>query len=213
MIFRAERGMTVLPLDTMFPSLQPVEIDIGCGKGGFLLARAQAHPEVNLIGIERMLKRVRKVDGKLLRSGLSNVRLLREECMHAVSTMFPSASVQTAYLFFSDPWPKRRHHRRRLVSEPFVDALSSALKSGGHVHVMTDHLEYFEMIRGMFSKHLSYIPVAFPDFPMEERTDFERVFEKEKKPIGRCSFRRSDRSLDVLPVAPPGTATSQPNQS
>lgn len=192
-VFRVERGMKVLPLDTMFPVHQPVEIDIGCGKGGFLLARAQAHPEINLIGIERMLKRIRKVDGKLLRSGFQNVRLLREECLHAVSTLLPASSVQTAYVFFSDPWPKRRHQRRRLVTPAFVDALSTALTSGGHAHIMTDHLEYFEIIRGIFSSHPCFAPVAFPEFPREERTDFEKVFEADNKPIGRCSFTRLAR--------------------
>ena len=190
-VFLPETGMHALPLDSMFASLQPVEIDIGCGKGGFLLARAKAHPDTNFIGIERMLKRVRKVDSKILRAGLTNVRLLRQECMHAVRNMLPEQSIRTAYIFFSDPWPKRRHNTRRLFSGPFLDALATAVQRDGMVHVMTDHLEYFQIIQNLFTKNTRFEPVQFPVFPESERTDFEKVFEKLNRPIGRGSYRKT----------------------
>lgn len=190
-IFLPEDGMQVIPLDTMFAVAQPVEIDIGCGKGGFLLARAKAHPETNFIGIERMLKRVRKVDDKIIRAGLTNVRLLRLECNHAVRNMLPEQSIRVAYIFFPDPWPKRRHHQRRLLSTSFLDALAGTLTPNGLVHIKTDHMEYFEAIQKVFTLHPRFEPVPFPEFPEGERTDFEKVFEKLNRSIGKGSFRKT----------------------
>lgn len=190
-IFLPESGLKTLPLSVMFTAPQPVEIDLGCGKGGFLLARAKAHPDTNFLGVDRLLKRIRKVDSKIARAGLTNVRLLRLECAHAVRNMLPGESIRAAYVFFPDPWPKRRHQPRRLLSEPFVESLSLTLTPGGMVHIMTDHLEYFEIIRGIFSRHTRFEPVPFPEFPEEERTDFEKVFEKLNRPIGRGSFRKT----------------------
>lgn len=189
-VFFPETGTQLLPFSAMFAVPQPVELDLGCGKGGFLLARARAHPEINFVGVERMLKRVRKVDSKIKAAGLTNVRLLRVECMHAVRNMLPEESITTAYIFFPDPWPKRRHQTRRLISTAFVEALCASLTPGGTVHIMTDHLEYFEAARSVFARHSRFSTTPFPAFPEEERTDFEKVFTKMKRQIGRCSFRK-----------------------
>ncbi len=191
-VYIPESGAQLLPLADMFSTRQPVEMDIGCGKGGFLLARARAHPEINFIGLERMMKRIRKVDSKIRAASLANIKLLRLECMHAVRHMLPEESVNAAYVFFPDPWPKRRHQQRRLLSAPFADALCTALIRGGIVCIMTDHLEYFEAARRVFEGHPGFRAVPFPAFPKEERTDFEKVFEKKNCPIGRCAFRKLD---------------------
>jgi len=176
-------------LDAVFPRTAPVEVDLGCGKGRFLLARAAAHPETNFLGIDRMLRRIRKIDNRAQRRRLSNIRLLRIEGYYAVSYLIPADSISTYYIFFPDPWPKKRHHENRIFNPRFVDALERTLVRGGVVHIATDHLPYFEEIAAIMrrDRRFAEIPALVPE--AEERTDFE-LWYQDKKPIGRCSFTR-----------------------
>lgn len=179
-----------MPLDVIFPGTGPLEVDLGCGKGRFLLARAAAYPEVRFLGIDRMLKRIRKIDNKAQRRRLANIRLLRMEGYYAVSYLLPADTISTYYIFFPDPWPKKRHHENRIFNPRFVDAVHRTLKTGGVLHIATDHLPYFDDIASIlradarFREITPFIPSA------EERTDFE-LWYLDKKPIGRCSFTKA----------------------
>lgn len=185
-----ENWLEPLPLSRFFSDPdRPIEVDVGCGKGRFLLARAQRFPETNFLGIERLLGRLRKVDRKLLRAGLTNVRLLRMEAYYATTYLLPADAISAYYIFFPDPWPKARHHDHRLFNPAYLDALARSLRPGGLVHVATDHLPYFEEIHAILRADPRFEEVA-PFEPTEaERTDFELLF-LGQKPIGRCSFRR-----------------------
>lgn len=179
-----------LPLARAFARPAPIEVDLGFGKGRFLLARAKDHPDVNFLGIDRMLERVRKVDNRARRADLANVRLLRIEGYYAVTYLIPPASIATYYIFHPDPWPKKRHHENRLFNPRFVDALHRTLRPGGCVHVATDHLPYFEVIHDILRGDARFEETA-PFVPAEhERTDFE-LWYLDKGPIGRCSFRKN----------------------
>lgn len=185
-----ENWLEPLPLSQFFSDPdRPIEVDVGCGKGRFLLARAQRFPETNFLGIERLLGRLRKVDRKLLRAGLTNVRLLRMEAYYATTYLLPSDAISAYYIFFPDPWPKARHHDHRLFNPAYLDALARTLRPGGLVHVATDHFPYFEEIHAILRADPRFEEVT-PFEPTEaERTDFELLF-LGQKPIGRCSFRR-----------------------
>jgi len=184
-----DHWLVPLPVQSYFPRRQPLEIDLGCGKGRFLLARAQAHPAVNFLGIDRMLRRIRKVDRKIVRRGLPNVRLLRVEAYYATLYLIPAAAVRCYYIFFPDPWPKSRHHKHRLFNPPFLDALDRTLVPGGQVHVATDHQPYFEEIAHILTsdeRFTTTIPVSLPE---EQRTDFELIF-RGKTEIHRCAVEK-----------------------
>lgn len=167
---------------------RPLEIDIGCGKGGFLLWAAAMHPATNYLGIERQLVRLRKVDKKIQTRQLTNARLLRIEAGYFVSKLIPSQSVNAYYIFFPDPWPKRRHQANRLFQPAFIADLHRTLKPGGVVNVATDDLDYFAQIQKVMGESGRFREDVADCLPVEAQTEFEKIFLAQGKPIGRAKF-------------------------
>lgn len=201
-IITPESWTQELPWDACFPRRAPLDIDVGCGKGRFLLARSQANPARNFLGIDRRLQRLRKVDKKIQHNNVDNIRLLRIEAAYAAGFLFPPLSVDTFTVFFPDPWPKRRHYQRRLFSSSFLDALIRTLKPGGLLHVATDHLPYFEAIQALFRDDSRFVETDSFVPSDAERTEFERLFTAQKADIGRASFRKTDPTPASPDAAP-----------
>lgn len=175
------------PLDfaEIFGRAAPLEIDLGCGDGAFLTAMAQRHPARNFLGIERLLGRVRTTCRRVEIAGLENVRVLRVDSTFAVRVLIPRAAVSAFHILFADPWPKRRHWRRRLIQPDFLDTLSGALAPGGELRVKTDDAPYFEHIRAVLGKCRTLRGAAWPQDPREPLTDFEKRFVALGLPIHR----------------------------
>ncbi len=170
---------------------RPLEVDLGCGDGSFLIGMAQEFPERDFLGVERLLGRVKKVCKKITRRELENARVLRLESRYTVEWLLPEASVSRLHLLCPDPWPKLRHHRRRLVQLDFLEAVRKALVPGGEFLFMTDHEEYF---------HWAVEKVeAFGKFEILEwtedsffypKTDFQVQWEAEGKSMWRLRGRK-----------------------
>jgi tRNA (guanine-N7-)-methyltransferase len=173
----------------LFPARQPFHVDVGCGKGRFLLERARTHPEVNFLGIDRMLRRIRKIDRKAVRQQLFNIRLLRLDAYYTIAFLMPARCVQTYYIFFPDPWPKKKHHDNRLFDPAFLDALDRTLLTDGCFHFATDHLPYFHEVCEIVQQDPRFTRIETFEPTDAERSDFELMFKE--KPIGRASYRRS----------------------
>ncbi len=165
---------------------RPLEMDLGCGDGSFLINLAKHHPERDFIGVERLLGRCKKVSKKILRNGLENARILRLDSKYVVEWLLPEASVSRIHLLCPDPWPKGRHHRRRLMQVPFLTAVKAALEPGGEFLFMTDHEEYFE-----YACEKVHDSGLFKILPWEEdsffypKTDFQIQWEAEGKSMHR----------------------------
>lgn len=177
-----------LELDQYFSTQAPLELDIGCGKGKFLVARAQNNPGTNFFGTDRLLSRLQIIEKKVRKYDMHNVKLLNIENSHAIKYLFPQDSVTTAYVFFPDPWPKRRHHRRRLFSAAFINSLHNIIRLGGKIHIATDHLEYYAYIYKLIKNSTQFEETDLFVPEENERTNFETLFMSQNKPIGRCSF-------------------------
>ena len=176
-------------LEELFPQSQKLEVELGAGDGSFLIAYAEAHPELNLIGVERLLGRLRKIDRKAHRAALENIRLLRLEAAYFVQYLLPCESVSAFHIYFSDPWPKRRHWTNRLINESFTELLRRALVTGGVVHLRTDDEPYFTHMLEVFAKNTNFIKVATPPQLLAVETDFERGFRQRGVSTRHASYQ------------------------
>lgn len=170
---------------------KPLEIDLGCGDGSFLVDLAREHPERDFMGVERLLGRCKKVGKKITRAGLENARILRLDSKYVVEWLLPAESVSRIHLLCPDPWPKVRHHRRRLVQVPFLTAVKAALEPGGEFLFMTDHEGYFEHAceRIRESNLFEILPWAEDTF-FYPKTDFQNQWEAEGKVMHRIRCRK-----------------------
>jgi tRNA (guanine-N7-)-methyltransferase len=177
----------------VFPKRQPIEVDLGCGDGSLLLHWAAKFPDRNWLGVERLKGRVLKLERKAPRLGIAgNLRALRIESAYAVEWLFPPASIAAYHIYFPDPWPKKRHYKRRLIQPAFVAALARTLETGGFVNLATDHAEYFADMLPCFDANGNFerVEPLTPATP-EEMTDFERDFAVEGRPIHRARYRKA----------------------
>ena len=172
----------------LFGNDHPVEMEIGIGKGTFLLEQAKARPEVNFFGIEWANWFYRYSCDRLRRAGCVNARAVRAEAMFFLREFVGDASLSVLHVYFPDPWPKKRHHKRRLVQQPFMQQVQRILAPGGRLQVVTDHGGYFEeniepAIRG---SGLTIVEYNRPGSAGEGEfvgTNFERKYQREGRPI------------------------------
>ncbi len=170
---------------------RPLEIDLGCGDGSFLLAMAEHHADRDFLGVERLLGRVRKVCRKISRRGLDNARVLRLDSRYVIEWLLPPDSVSRIHLLCPDPWPKARHHRRRLIQVDFLQAVRKALIPGGEFLFMTDHPEYHEWALEKFAEFGGFEILEWQeDSFFYPKTDFQVQWESEGKSMRRVRGRK-----------------------
>src|SRR5213592_3593811 len=153
----------VVPLDfeKIFGRTAPLQVDLGCGDGSFLAALAAQTPQKNFLGIERLVGRVRTAVRKAAR--LENVSVLQLETSYAIRYLLPARSVEVFHLLFPDPWPKRRHASRRIVTDGFLESLHRGLVPGGTLQIATDQFDYFTQIERLAAASRHFQPL--PEFP------------------------------------------------
>ena len=195
-----------------FATPGPFELEIGCGKGGFLLHRARSHPHLRLLGIEWANKYFRYCADRMARWGVGNVRVMRTDAGPFVMRNLPDDCLSALHLYHPDPWPKKRHHKRRLVQTEFVEAVARRLRAGGRWYLQTDHAEYFEQMTLLLDPHTAFsrLDAATPDCmppPIEDEsltdaepaapavtpwvgTNFETKYRREGREIYRAVYQR-----------------------
>ena len=175
-----------LELEKIFGRKAPVHVDLGCGDGSFLCALAQRMPHKDFLGIERLLTRIRASARKA--STLDNVRLLRIESSYAVRYLLPVGSIERFYLLFPDPWPKRRHHRRRIMRPDFLKSIHAALQRDGGFYIATDDADYFDLINEMAQSHDGFATSnGAVDLPLSR---FGRLFQQKGATIHSLELRK-----------------------
>lgn len=188
-----ERGLP-RPLDwgVVFGVDHPVEIEIGSGKGTFLVEAARARPGTSFLSIEWAHPYAERVRERMRRHDLRNVRVVRADAARFLADHVPPASVAVLHVYFPDPWPKKRHHKRRLMTGPFAETAVRALAPAGEIRFVTDHAEYFAEASGHLAAEPGLEPAPFPE-GLTSLTNYERKYHAEGRPIHRARFLRALR--------------------
>jgi tRNA (guanine-N7-)-methyltransferase len=182
----------VEPLDLagLFPQAHRLEVELGCGDASFLAEYARRHPDVNFLGVERLLGRIQKLDRKGRRAGLTNLRGVRIESAYFLQYLLPPQSAAALHIYFPDPWPKKKHHRHRLINAAFPGLARRALGPGGVVYLRTDDRDYFAQMTEVFTADREFAPVATPTGLAEVLTDFEKDFNARGIPTLSAAYQR-----------------------
>ena len=191
LIYRPTSILDRLPLDELFPNAQPLEVELGAGDGSFLAAYAEAQLKRNFLGVERLLGRLRKIERKARRAGLTNLRLVRIEANYLTQYLLPRESVHAMHIYFPDPWPKRRHWKNRLIDSGFTEVLRRALVPGGMVFLRTDDAPYFEQMLNSFAANPAFERCETPQELLAIKTDFERGFHQRGVATLHAAYRKN----------------------
>ena len=178
-----------LALTELFSQPQPLEVELGCGDASFLVEYARLHPEINFIGVERLLGRIQKLDRKGLRLGLKNLRGVRIESAYFLQYLLPRHCAAALHIYFPDPWPKKKHRKHRLINERFPTLAETVLHAGGTVYLRTDDVDYFQQMQEVFAAATQFHAVETPNSLAEVTTDFERLFNSQGIPTQRAAYR------------------------
>ena len=172
------------------------ELEIGSAKGTFLLQQGELEPEVNFLGVEYAGEFYRYAADRVRRRGLANVRLLYADAVEFIRAWMPDAIVATIHLYFSDPWPKARHHKRRVVQLATLAEFHRILVPGGDLRLVTDHddlwawyLEHETQVRHLFARE-GFAPPASAGEGEVVGTNWERKLRREGKPFHAMVLRR-----------------------
>jgi tRNA (guanine-N7-)-methyltransferase len=190
-------GEPASPFDwrTIFGNDRPVEIEVGCGKGLFLLTAALARPDVNFLGIEIVRKYQLFTATRMAKRSLTNVRVCCADARVLLGERVPAASVQAVHVYFPDPWWKKRHHKRRVFTADFVASIERVLAPGGRLSAATDVESYFHVMADLVRARpgLSELPAPEPDAPANDLgylTNFERKARLVGKQVNRIAAER-----------------------
>ncbi len=181
----------------IFGNANPVVCEIGSGKGRFLISSASTNPELNYLGIERAVKYHHLIRQRVERQGLTNVRLLNTDADHFVGSYIPELSVHHYFILFPDPWPKKRHRKRRLITENFLEQLLPTLAPGGSIHYKTDYLDYFEQMLSVSRARPDLVELqcrtisAKQADPEAADTNFERKYLLLGRPIYVADYQKT----------------------
>ena len=179
----------------IFGNDHPIELELGIGKGRFLIQQAESRPGVNFIGVEWASRYYRLVAERAARRALANFRVLRDDAGHFVRDNVVDASVNVLHVYFPDPWPKAKHNRRRLIQPPFAAEAARILIDGGLVKLATDHEDYAAQMEQVFLNAPDFKPTlrAVGDDAPEGVTNWEVKFRAEGRTMHKFEFARALR--------------------
>ena len=185
-----ETGFFRLDFSQLFGNKNRVVVEIGSGKGRFLIASAIEQPDVNFIGIEKSLHYHRVIRERVEKRDLRNVRLINHDAFLVLREMFTDNSISEMHIYFPDPWPRKREQKRRIIRAEVLAEIGRVLVDGGTGVYVTDHREYFEAAAPLIARFFqSQTRIPGADDP--PRTNYEAKYRTEGRQIYEVRFSKS----------------------
>lgn len=182
-----DSGWFRLNLQEWLGNANRVILEIGSGKGRFLIATATEQPDVNVVGIEKSLHYHRVIRDRILKRSLRNIRLINHDAFLVLREMMPDASISEIHVYFPDPWPRKKEQKRRIIRPEVLKEMRRVLVDGGWGIYVTDHQEYFEAAAPhVEAEFRSERRIPGPDDP--PRTNYEAKYREEGRPIYEVRF-------------------------
>lgn len=169
----------------LFGNPNPVELDVGCGRGLFLFNASTTQPERNFLGVEIDFKEGRRGAKRLLKRQQPNARVTGGDANYLLDHLIRPASLAAAHVYFPDPWWKRKHRRRRLFTDLFADRVARVLQPDGLLHMWTDVADYFEIVEALLHHHAFFTRLPTPEErPAANNLDYQTSFERTRRQSG-----------------------------
>ncbi|MBL8821780.1 MAG: tRNA (guanosine(46)-N7)-methyltransferase TrmB [Planctomycetia bacterium] len=180
----------LLDLKQLFGNENPFELEVGFGKGAFLIEAVPLHPDRNYLGIEIDKGLALYVATRMAKRKLANIKVAHGDAGRLLSQHLPAGSLAAVHVYFPDPWWKKKHRKRRVFNEAFAEQAARVIQPGGYLHIATDVAEYFQVMMGTVAQQPAF---QLEDAGREERaeeakpeTNFEKKARKEGRPVWRA---------------------------
>jgi tRNA (guanine-N7-)-methyltransferase len=179
------------PFADIFGNGRPVEVEIGCGKGKFLIARAVENPDINFIGVDIVWKWMKYAVERSTKRGMENIRFIKADARELLRHGFRDESVSIFHIYFPDPWPKKRHRKRRLVTGELLRLMERKLETNGLIELATDHEDYFMQMRASVVR-------SGVEWKLVTEKSNERLFAAISKTNYEIKYAAAGRTLNYL---------------
>ena len=190
----------------LFATTNPVELDVGCGRGMFLVNASTTQPDRNFLGVELDFTEGRRGAKRLFKRQQSNARVIGGDANFLLDHLIRPASLAAVHVYFPDPWWKRKHRRRRLFTDLFADRVARALQPGGKLHMWTDVADYFKIVEALLKHHALFAPLPQPEErPAANHLDYQTSFERTRRQAG-LPIHRGQWQRVSSPIIPNGDA-------
>lgn len=185
-----------LAWDSFFGNANPVEVEVGPGKGVYLAYSGSEYPETNIVGVELAKKYALLSAERVIKAGLGNVRVVAGDAQKFLEDFVPNRSIEVLHVYFPDPWWKKRHRKRRVVNERFVDRAAQIIRIGGELRIMTDVEEYFREVLDLLGPHLAFEAIDESRVEAGDAWQIQTNFANKFRVEGRPFFGERYRVLE-----------------
>ena len=194
-LFALPEAGQLLNLTTLFAQQQPIELEVGFGKGAFLVEIGPAHPERNYLGIEIDKGLQLYVATRIAKRKWPNLKVASGDAGRLLSQHLAADSLAAVHVYFPDPWWKKKHRKRRVFNEDFALQVARVIQPGGHLYLATDVAEYYQVMLTILAARPELVPVHIGreeqvDDPTQPATNFEKKARKEGRPVWRATFQK-----------------------
>ncbi len=194
-LFSLPEAGQLLDLTTLFAQQQPIELEVGFGKGAFLVEIGPAHPERNYLGIEIDKGLQLYVANRIAKRKWPNLKVASGDAGRLLAQHLAADSLAAVHVYFPDPWWKKKHRRRRVFNEDFALHAARVIQPEGHLYLATDVAEYYQVMLTILAARPEFVPVHIGreeqvDDPTQPTTNFEKKARKEGRPVWRATFQK-----------------------